>query len=407
MKQEYDLTPADFERFPAWVSVHHYDSDESWYDSADEDAVRPWTGALPFAESRGYVVAAATFTLADGSVHARFCHSIPDDWDAPFQVAPARDGAPAKMATWSGWHGGYKESVLAKQSPVLFAGTTQLDFQLRIPKLRAAQARDFYAALGKTPREVFPLRFEIRPGLARGVVAGELAGFFDFPLHGTAFEIDDGAAWLAAPPPAAESPPPPAPPSRPVDPEAKPGRELRPADFERHPIWIPVIMPGESLTAPAAFAPWRGATPIDPAAEGRGARIRARFRLRDGSEFPGYFSPLREDWRDVSPERYFIGEREHLAPTPRSRWGDAPHAIVASHLPVIHVGEERFPFWLPLGFAGKKKKAFYEALGKTKKNVFPIRFEAEPGLANGIVAGELTGFCDGDVLHGHPPKLVA
>jgi len=53
MRQEYDLTPADFNRCPVWVSVHNHDSDEPWYDQADENTFRPWTGALPFAEPRG------------------------------------------------------------------------------------------------------------------------------------------------------------------------------------------------------------------------------------------------------------------------------------------------------------------------------------------------------------------
>jgi hypothetical protein len=68
LKQEYALSLADFSRQPVWVGVHNFDSDEPWYEQSDEETFRPWTGPLPFAETRGFVLAAATFELADGTV---------------------------------------------------------------------------------------------------------------------------------------------------------------------------------------------------------------------------------------------------------------------------------------------------------------------------------------------------
>src|SRR5689334_3630758 len=53
MKQDYDLTPEDFLRYPVWIGVHNYDYGQPWYEKADEQTFRPWTEPLPFAEKRG------------------------------------------------------------------------------------------------------------------------------------------------------------------------------------------------------------------------------------------------------------------------------------------------------------------------------------------------------------------
>src|SRR5438552_16309205 len=45
MKQESELTLADFLRHPIWIGVHNYDVDEPWYEESDEETVRPWTGS--------------------------------------------------------------------------------------------------------------------------------------------------------------------------------------------------------------------------------------------------------------------------------------------------------------------------------------------------------------------------
>jgi len=41
------------------------------------------------------------------------------------------------------------------------------------------------------------------------------------------------------------------------------------------------------------------------------------------------------------------------------------------------------------------QRAFYSALGKGAKAVFPLRFSAEPGLATGAAAGWVEGFYRG------------
>ena len=66
-----------------------------------------------------------------------------------------RDGiqskAKSKPQSWSSIHGGNQLSVLLLQSPTIFIGGCQFDFQLRIPKLRKSAIQNFYGAIGKKP----------------------------------------------------------------------------------------------------------------------------------------------------------------------------------------------------------------------------------------------------------------
>src|SRR5438876_535495 len=181
MKQESELTLADFLRHPIWIGVHNYDVDEPWYEESDEETVRPWTGQLPFAETRGTALVAARFLLADGSVYPGYCCAVANDWDKP-QV-PVSGAPQAKALSWSAMHGGVALSILLLQSPTIFVGGRSFDFQLRVPELRRGYIREFYSALGKSPTDVFPIQFKAESGLASGIVSGTVDGFFNFPLH--------------------------------------------------------------------------------------------------------------------------------------------------------------------------------------------------------------------------------
>src|SRR5215475_9468923 len=95
LKQEGDLTQADFERFPVWIGVHNYDSDEEpWYEESDEETYRPWTGPLPFAEEKGIALVATTFQFADGSIYAGYCQATWENWDTTPPPSKAMDGTP-------------------------------------------------------------------------------------------------------------------------------------------------------------------------------------------------------------------------------------------------------------------------------------------------------------------------
>ena len=196
MKQEYDLCASDFVRHPVWIGVHNYDSGEPWYELSDEQTFRPWTDPLPFPNIRGIAQVAATFELADGSVYSGYFSPQREDWDAPLPPRRMRDGNYTKPLQWSARRCGSPLSILSLHRPVMFVEGRGLDFHLRLREpRRTAHIKDFYAALGKLPRAVFPVRFYADPSLASGIVEGRMDGFYAFPLD-KPFEINTGEAEL-------------------------------------------------------------------------------------------------------------------------------------------------------------------------------------------------------------------
>lgn len=410
MKQEYDLTVADFARHPVWVGVHNYDTDQPWYEEADEETFRPWVGPLPFDEARGVALLAAIFQLADGSSYRGFCRSVREDWDRPIDSPKERGVARQKALSWSRMHGGGKRSVMSLQSPVIFIDDHQFDFQLGVPRVRASKVQKFYAAIGKEPRDVFPLRFVADAGLATGLTSGKLAGFYDFPMWEKSFEIDTGEALIGVEVPdvAAErasglcevS-------SEPVEqcPETERRFDLSLEDFRRHPVWVRVPFPDESRPwyAQHAYIPWSGALPVDSQKED--VRIPADFVLRDGSKYPGYITAAPEDWADRIPTMTLPWGKIVESSSPRVRFVDSPLAIIGTQMPFLFINERKFFFWCELKTVDDLRRPFYECLKKRASDIFPIRFEGTPGLATGIVSGEIKGFYKVGFADG-PPRVV-
>jgi len=418
MKQWGDLTAADFERHPVWIGVHNYDDDEPWYEESDEETFRPWTGRLPFAEGRGIVLVAATFELADGSVYPGYCQATPDDWDSPLPPMTMPDGSRSKPSSWSATHGETKLSVMGLLSPEIFIGGRSFDFGLGHPTRRRDAVRSFYAAIRKKPHEVFPVRFAADPKLATGIISGTLDGFFYCPMGGAPSEIDTGESFLGDDGPAAA----------PVEerevaggacqtpivaagheaataasgapvPELRRSGDLGPSDFERHPVWVWIqgLDAGEPWYERAdkfAVRPWTGPTPVAP--EKMSALITATFVMRDGSEYPGSVWAIPENWADIVPPPLDLGNNVILdRKSPKDLYCGSPLAILAEQRPCIFVAGMRMGFWWAYDFEKfrKARLAFYKAIRKAPEAVFPIRFQGAPGLADGIVAGEIDGFC--------------
>ncbi len=196
LKQQYDLTLSDFDRYPLWIGVHNFDSGQPWWENADEQTYRPWTGPLPFQEERGMVLAKAVFEFADGATFQGYFRPVREDWDEPPPPRKMRDGNFSKPLQWSARRGGTPLSVLSLHMPVIFVDGAALDFHLkRRPEMRKEHVRRFYAATQKTPSAVFPVRFHTEPDLFTGIVAGQIDGFYTFPLD-KPFEIDTGEALL-------------------------------------------------------------------------------------------------------------------------------------------------------------------------------------------------------------------
>jgi hypothetical protein len=150
LKQFGDLTREDFERHPVWIGCHTADYDESWYDDTDEETFRPWTGDVPADASQGMLLVQATFELRDGSRHPGF-------------ITPASN--PGDLGT---------------EQPQIFAGDRRFGFWGGMFGVPVEQRQALYAALGKTPDAVFPLRFTVHPKLATGDVSGLVHGFYRY-----------------------------------------------------------------------------------------------------------------------------------------------------------------------------------------------------------------------------------
>ena len=151
LKQFGDLTPADFDRHPVWIACHTEDHGEPWFDGTDEETFRPWTGALPVGPSDGMLLVRASLELHDGSVYRGF-------------ITPA-----------------FKEGDLGALQPQIFVGDDRFGFWGGMFGVRTEKKAAFYATIGKTSEAIFPLRFAADPGLATGVVAGRVDGFYRRP----------------------------------------------------------------------------------------------------------------------------------------------------------------------------------------------------------------------------------
>ena len=150
LKQFADLTPADFVRHPVSVSVHSLDYDEPWYDDADEETFRPWTGQLPVSPAEGMLLVRATLTLADGRTLPGFVTPQPDAEPPDLGLMQPQAFLPSGIRC-DFWDGMFK----------------------RDPKERAV----FYEELGHTPASIFPIAYAADSGLATGHRNGTIPGF--------------------------------------------------------------------------------------------------------------------------------------------------------------------------------------------------------------------------------------
>ncbi len=133
-----------------WIGCHTADYDEPWYENTDEQTFRPWTGELPADAFKGMLLVKASLELRDGSRHAGF-------------VTPAPN-----------------EGELGTQQPQIFAANQRFSFWGGIFGVPEEGRKALYAALGKSPDEVFPLRFSADPSLATLVTTGKVDGFYRF-----------------------------------------------------------------------------------------------------------------------------------------------------------------------------------------------------------------------------------
>lgn len=160
LKQFRDLTREDFDRHPVWIGSHTADYDKPWYEDTDEETFRPWTGDLPADASEGMLLVRATFELPDGSRHSGFLTPAPNPGD------------------------------LGTQQPQLFAGARRFGFWGGMFGIPIEERQSLYAALGRQPNDVFPLRFSADPALATGDNRGQVIGFYRFAIGDRSTSIE-------------------------------------------------------------------------------------------------------------------------------------------------------------------------------------------------------------------------
>jgi hypothetical protein len=145
LKQFGELEPEDFQRHPVWIGCHTADYGKPWYEDTDEETFRPYDGTFPADPSEGILLVRAVIELSDGSRYPGF-------------VTPGLG--------------------LGTQQPQVFVGDSVFGFWGGIAGIPEPSQRELYAALGKSPDEIFPVRFAADVGLVTGRPAGQIEGFY-------------------------------------------------------------------------------------------------------------------------------------------------------------------------------------------------------------------------------------
>ena len=154
-----------FDKAPVWVGCHTLDYDEPWYDETNEETFRPWNGPLPFDPSLGMAAVKADFQLADGTSLAGFVTPQPRSTSRRFLI----------------WTKPTSPDLGIIQPHMFGRGGRQLDFWFGMIKPDESSKARFYAALGRTPAQVFPIHFAADPTLALGITSGTISGFCYIP----------------------------------------------------------------------------------------------------------------------------------------------------------------------------------------------------------------------------------
>jgi len=161
LKQFGELEARDFERQPVWVGCHTADYGQPWYEDTDEETFRPFTGKLPADPAEGIFLVSAVFELRDGSRYPGFVTPAAEGWDK------GPDGRPMFE----------HNHILGTQQPQMFVGDRLFGFWGGMLSMTSHAQRELYAALGKGPDAIFPVRFIASAGFTTGIGNGQIEAF--------------------------------------------------------------------------------------------------------------------------------------------------------------------------------------------------------------------------------------
>lgn len=155
--------------------------------------------------------------------------------------------------------------------------------------------------------------------------------------------------------------------------------ELTKQDFDAYPVWVQChcIDEGEPWyddTTEETFRPWDTELPVPPSLAM--FLVKSKFTLADGTVYEGFITPQDPDWKGTEPD---IGTIQ-------------PNIFT-------HDGKA-IDFWFSCYDVNSKIKQYYDSLkeqfylftGKEPKDIFPITFQADENLAEGIISGKVYGF---------------
>lgn len=162
LRQFGDLGVEDLKRHPVWVGCHTADYGKPWYEDTDEETFRPYKGKLPADSAKSMFLVRAVFVLRDGSRYPGFVTPAVEGWDK------RHDGRPMLE----------DNHILGTQQPQMFIGDRFFGFWGGMAGINTLAQRELYAALGKRPEAIFPVRFYPDGDLATGIANGTIEGFY-------------------------------------------------------------------------------------------------------------------------------------------------------------------------------------------------------------------------------------
>lgn len=155
-----------------------------------------------------------------------------------------------------------------------------------------------------------------------------------------------------------------APPPKPT-PELKQFGDIRPEDFDRHPVWVSCHSvdydePWYDDSDEETFRPFTESLPIGSEEM---YLVRCSFSLSDGSTLSGFATPAAtsDDWGTIQPQAFLDDGR-------------------------------LIGFWLGILPKEGVLAELCLALGKSEDRIFPISFSPAPGLTSAECGGTITGF---------------